>query len=72
MMNPVHNRLQIFHKNLLFFFLQTIGKYHYGPGHPMKPYRVELTNCLVLEYKMQKKMNVRLLLFFSLFYHYIN
>ena len=24
----------------------------------MKPYRVELTNCLVIEYKMHKKMNV--------------
>ncbi|CAF0778253.1 unnamed protein product [Didymodactylos carnosus] len=36
----------------------TVGKYHYGPGHPMKPYRVELTHALVAEYKMHKKMKI--------------
>lgn len=59
MMNPVDNALNIFQTFVLFSFFQTVGKYHYGPGHPMKPYRVELTNCLVLEYKMHKKMDVR-------------
>ncbi len=64
MMNPVHNFLKYFFFSKNFFFLQTVGKYHYGPGHPMKPYRVELTNCLVLEYKMHKKMNVKFLISF--------
>jgi len=64
MMNPVYYLFKIFPNISFFLFLQTVGKYHYGPGHPMKPYRVELTNCLVLEYKMHKKMNVRLFIFF--------
>ncbi|CAF2955959.1 unnamed protein product [Rotaria sp. Silwood2] len=47
------------HKRTFAYMMNpTVGKYHYGPGHPMKPYRVELTNCLVLEYKMHKKMNI--------------
>ena len=60
MMNPVYNFIIhiLFYPKNIFLLLQTVGKYHYGPGHPMKPYRVELTNCLVVEYKMHKKMNV--------------
>ena len=38
----------------------------------MKPYRVELTNCLVLEYKMHKKMNVRLFFFSQTLFVVIN
>jgi hypothetical protein len=63
MMNPVYNFMDPSFSKNIFLFLQTVGKYHYGPGHPMKPYRVELTNCLVLEYKMHKKMNVNFLFF---------
>ena len=29
-----------------------------GPSHPMKPHRIALTHCLVLNYGLYKKMKV--------------
>jgi len=36
----------------------TIGSYYYGPGHPMKPHRLQMTHNLILSYKLYKKMEV--------------
>ncbi len=39
-----------------YFFDETVGNYHYGEGHPMKPHRLALTHELVLQYGLDKKM----------------
>jgi len=36
----------------------TIGSYYYGPGHPMKPHRLQMTHNLILSYHLYKKMEV--------------
>src|SRR6185312_16941086 len=36
----------------------SIGYYHYGPGHPMKPYRLALTHDLVVHYELPDHMRV--------------
>ncbi|XP_041358111.1 histone deacetylase 3-like [Gigantopelta aegis] len=41
-----------------YFYDQDVGNFHYGPGHPMKPYRIALTHALVLNYGLYKKMKV--------------
>jgi acetoin utilization deacetylase AcuC-like enzyme len=35
---------------------EDIGKFYYGPGHPMKPHRLKLTHHLVLTYGLYRKM----------------
>ena len=35
-----------------------IGSYYYGPGHPMKPHRLQMTHNLILSYHLYKKMEV--------------
>ena len=37
---------------------ETIGSYYYGPGHPMKPHRLQMTHSLVTAYSLYKKMEV--------------
>jgi len=41
-----------------YFFDQQVGNYFYGPYHPMKPHRLCLTNNLVLNYGLHKKMDL--------------
>eukprot|EP01132_Coremiostelium_polycephalum_P009130 gene9130-11187_t len=41
-----------------YFFDQDVGNYHYGTYHPMKPHRLCLTNNLVLNYGLHKKMDL--------------
>lgn len=41
-----------------YFFDETVGNYHYGEGHPMKPHRLALTNELVLQYGLQAQMKL--------------
>ncbi|KAM9983407.1 hypothetical protein ACTFIY_000123 [Dictyostelium cf. discoideum] len=41
-----------------YFFDQDVGNYFYGPYHPMKPHRLCLTNNLVLNYGLHKKMHL--------------
>ena len=36
----------------------TMGTYYYGPGHPMKPHRLQMTHNLVLAYQLYKKLEV--------------
>uniref|UniRef100_A0A914UUS3 Histone deacetylase 3 n=2 Tax=Plectus sambesii TaxID=2011161 RepID=A0A914UUS3_9BILA len=35
-----------------------VGKFHYGPRHPMKPQRLAATHSLVLSYELHKEMEV--------------
>jgi len=36
----------------------TMGSYYYGPGHPMKPHRLQMTHNLILSYHLYRKMEV--------------
>ena len=45
------------HKVSYFYDPQT-GNFHYGQGHPMKPHRIQITNSLVFDYGLHKKMQV--------------
>ena len=45
-------------KKVCYFHAETIGEYYYGPGHPMKPHRLQMTHNLILSYNMYKKMDV--------------
>jgi len=41
-----------------YFYDETIGNFHLGEGHPMRPHRVRLTHSLVVEYGLYKHLNV--------------
>ena len=45
-------------KKVCYFHDYSIGEYYYGPGHPMKPHRLQITHNLVLSYNLYKKMEV--------------
>ncbi len=45
-------------RRVTYFYDAEIGNYHYGQGHPMKPHRVRMTHTLVVNYMLQKKMEV--------------
>lgn len=45
-------------KKVSYFFDETIGNYHYGEGHPMKPHRLALTHELVLRYGLHDRMRM--------------
>jgi len=41
-----------------YFYDASLGNYHLGEGHPMRPHRVRLTHHLVVEYGLYKHLNV--------------
>ncbi|ODQ54156.1 histone deacetylase Clr6 [Saitoella complicata NRRL Y-17804] len=41
-----------------YFYDTDVGNYHYGPGHPMKPHRMRMTHNLILNYGLDKKLDV--------------
>jgi acetoin utilization deacetylase AcuC-like enzyme len=45
-------------KRVAYFYDPDVGNFYYGEGHPMKPHRLALTNNLVLNYGLFKKMEV--------------
>lgn len=45
-------------KDVAYLFDPNIGKYYYGHRHPMKPHRLTLTNSLVMNYSLYKKMKM--------------
>ena len=45
-------------KRVCYFHSENIGEHYYGPGHPMKPHRLQMTHNLVLAYNLYKKMDV--------------
>ena len=45
-------------KKVCYFHGETIGEYYYGPGHPMKPHRLQMTHNLIVAYSLYKKMDV--------------
>jgi len=47
-----------FNKKVLFYFDDDIGTYQYAPGHPMKPFRVAMTNEIVKNYGLYPKLDI--------------
>uniref|UniRef100_H2ZGM4 Histone deacetylase n=1 Tax=Ciona savignyi TaxID=51511 RepID=H2ZGM4_CIOSA len=41
-----------------YFYDMDVSRFHYGPGHPMKPHRLALTHTLVLHYGLHNKMQM--------------
>jgi acetoin utilization deacetylase AcuC-like enzyme len=46
-----------FNKKVLFYYDDIIGTYQYTPGHPMKPFRLPMTQELVKAYNLDHKMD---------------
>lgn len=45
-------------KNVSYHYNPEVSHYHYGPYHPMKPFRLMLTDHLVILYKLHEKMDL--------------
>ncbi|XP_063716379.1 histone deacetylase 3-like [Symsagittifera roscoffensis] len=45
-------------RSIVYFYEPTVGNFHYGANHPMKPHRLTLTHNLVFSYQLHKKMKV--------------
>lgn len=45
-------------QKVIYFWDSEVGKFHYGPGHPMKPQRLAMTHSLVFNYDLHKKMDI--------------
>ena len=43
-------------EKVAYFYQSDEGHFYYGPGHPMKPHRLQMTHNLVLAYGLYKKM----------------
>lgn len=44
--------------NVSYHFNPNVSKYHYGVRHPMKPFRLLLTDHLVIAYKLYEQMDL--------------
>lgn len=44
--------------NVSYHYNPEVINYHYGPHHPMKPFRLLLTDHLVISYKLYEKMDL--------------
>ena len=45
-------------KNISYHYNSEVAHYHYGPHHPMKPFRLMLTDHLVSLYRLYEKMDL--------------
>ncbi|PAV69569.1 hypothetical protein WR25_02074 [Diploscapter pachys] len=45
---------------VFYYYHPDVGNFHYGPRHPMKPQRLSALNNLVVNYGLDKHMNVKL------------
>ncbi|KAH9410801.1 histone deacetylase [Ordospora pajunii] len=43
---------------IAYMFDEEVGLFHYGPRHPMKPFRIAVTHSLVRSFGLDKKMTV--------------
>ena len=39
-------------------YVDNIGNYYYGSGHPMKPHRVRMTHQLIVAYRLARHMDI--------------
>uniref|UniRef100_A0A7E4VMQ1 Histone deacetylase n=1 Tax=Panagrellus redivivus TaxID=6233 RepID=A0A7E4VMQ1_PANRE len=40
-------------RNIMYFHNENVAAFHYGPHHPMKPFRLAVTHSLILHYNLQ-------------------
>lgn len=45
-------------RRVSYFYDQDVGSFVYGEGHPMRPFRINMTHQLILAYGLYRKMNV--------------
>ena len=45
-------------KRVVYYYDCDVGYFHYGPQHPMKPFRITLTHELVINYGLYRYMSV--------------
>ncbi|CUM65430.1 uncharacterized protein PRCAT00003069001 [Priceomyces carsonii] len=45
-------------KNVSYHFNPEVSRYHFGPHHPMKPFRLLLTDHLMISYKLYEQMDL--------------
>jgi histone deacetylase 1/2 len=43
-------------QRVAYYYQEDVGHHYYGPGHPMKPFRMKLAHNLVLAYGLYRKM----------------
>ena len=46
------------HDRVVYYYDSEVGNFHYGPGHPMKPFRIHLTHDLVMNYNLYRSMSI--------------
>eukprot|EP01083_Nonionella_stella_P222884 794935_1 len=46
------------HNHVVYYYDSEVGNFHYGPGHPMKPFRITLTHDLVTNYNLYRSMSI--------------
>ena len=39
-----------------YYYASDVGHRYYGPGHPMKPFRMKLAHHLILSYGLYRRM----------------
>ena len=44
-------------KKIAYYFDEDIGTFNYAQGHPMKPFRVKMTDNLMRAYHLDEKVN---------------
>lgn len=49
-------------KDVVYYFDEMIGTYHYAYAHPMKPLRVAMTDEIVRKYELDKHFDTIVLL----------
>ena len=50
-------------KDVVYYFDEMIGTYHYAYAHPMKPLRVAMTDEIVRKYDLEKHFDTIVLFF---------
>ncbi len=55
---PLYQPNSIYSPHVSYHYNPNVGEFHYGVKHPMKPFRLMLTDHLVIGYKLYEKMDV--------------
>ena len=45
-------------RSVSYFYDADVGSFLYGEGHPMRPFRINMTHQLIMAYGLYRKMNV--------------
>ncbi|EGV63143.1 histone deacetylase [Yamadazyma tenuis] len=55
---PLYYGTSLSPPNVSYHYNPEVTRYHYGPHHPMKPFRLLLTDHLVISYKLYEQMDL--------------